>query len=86
MIDDVSFIKTFIMIQIMRLIIFNEFSYFKFLSIVEIHFATMIVMLKRLKLLKRCLQNMVIRDQWNSYREDSVRKVPHVKEIILDDI
>ena len=30
--------------------------------------------------------NMVIRDQWNSYREDSVRKVPHVKEIILDDI
>ena len=43
-------------------------------------------MLKRLKLLKRCLQNMVIRDQWNSYREDSVRKVPHVKEIILDDI
>ncbi|KAH1232682.1 hypothetical protein GmHk_09G025276 [Glycine max] len=63
-IGDASFIKVFIMTHSMRLAIFNEFSSLKLLSIAETHFASMIVMLKRLKLLKRCLQNMVISDQW----------------------
>ncbi|KHN03669.1 hypothetical protein glysoja_035412, partial [Glycine soja] len=85
-IGDASFIKVFIMTHSMRLAIFNEFSSLKLLSIAETRFASMIVMLKRLKLLKRCLQNMVISDQWNSYREDDVRKAAHVKELILNDI
>ncbi|KAH1205718.1 hypothetical protein GmHk_16G046360 [Glycine max] len=85
-IGDASFIKVFIMTHSMRLAIFNEFSCLKLLSIAETRFASMIVMLKRLKLLKRCLQNMVISDQWNSYREDDVRKAAHVKELILNDI
>ncbi|KAG4996813.1 hypothetical protein JHK85_028252 [Glycine max] len=85
-IGDASFIKVFIMTHSMRLAIFNEFSSLKLLSIAETRFASMIVMLKRLKLLKRCLQNMVISDQWNSYREDDVRKATHVKELILNDI
>ncbi|RZC19025.1 hypothetical protein D0Y65_006031 [Glycine soja] len=85
-IGDASFIKVFIMIHSMRLAIFNEFSSLKLLSIAKTCFASMIVMLKRLKLLKRCLQNMVINDQWNSYREDDVKKVAYVKELILNDI
>ncbi|KAG4991493.1 hypothetical protein JHK82_025010 [Glycine max] len=85
-IGDASFIKVFIMTHSMRLAIFNEFSSLKLLSIAETRFASMIVMLKRLKLLKRCLQNMVISDHWNSYREDDVRKAAHVKELILNDI
>ena len=83
-IGDASFIKVFIMTHSMRLAIFNEFSSLKLLSIAETRFASMIVMLKRLKLLKRCLQNMVISDHWNSYREDDVRKAAHVKELILN--
>ncbi|KAG4930462.1 hypothetical protein JHK82_047533 [Glycine max] len=85
-IGDASFIKVFIMTHSMGLAIFNEFSSLKLLSIAETRFASMIVMLKRFKLLKRCLQNMVISDQWNSYREDDVRKAAHVKELILNDI
>ncbi|KAH1213714.1 hypothetical protein GmHk_14G041617 [Glycine max] len=76
-IGDASFIKVFIMTHSMRLAIFNEFSSLKVLSIAETRFASMIVMLKGFKLLKRCLQNMVISDQWNSYREDDVRKAAH---------
>ena len=40
-------------------------------------------MLKRLKLIKRCLQAMAISDQWASYREDDVGKVQKVKDMIL---
>nr|KYP35685.1 hypothetical protein KK1_043272 [Cajanus cajan] len=85
-IDDALFIKTFIMTHSMRLAIFNEFSTLKLLSVADTRFASMIVMLKRLKLLKSSLQNMVISDQWNSYREDDVGKFARVKEIILNDI
>ncbi|XP_027351371.1 uncharacterized protein LOC113862485 [Abrus precatorius] len=86
LVDDASFIKTFIMTHSMRLAIFNEFSSLKLLSVAETRFASMVVMLKRLKLLKRVLQNMVISDQWNSYREDDVGKAAYVKELILNDI
>ncbi|XP_027364746.1 uncharacterized protein LOC113871850 [Abrus precatorius] len=86
LVDDASFIKTFIMTHSMRLTIFNEFSSLKLLSVAETRFVSMLVMLKRLKLLKRALQNMVISDRWNSYREDDVGKAAHVKELILNDI
>jgi hypothetical protein len=70
-VDDVSFIKTFIMTHFMSLAIFNEFSTLKLLSIGKTRFASMIVMLKRIKLLKTALQRMVISDQWSTYREDN---------------
>jgi hypothetical protein len=50
-VKEVSFIKTYIMNHI-ALAIFNEFSTFKLLSIGEICFAYMRVMLKSIKLLK----------------------------------
>ncbi|XP_075641346.1 uncharacterized protein LOC142613046 [Castanea sativa] len=37
-------------------------------------FASVVIMLKRLKLIKRCLQAMAISEQWASYREDDVGK------------
>ncbi|KAK9991720.1 hypothetical protein SO802_026705 [Lithocarpus litseifolius] len=43
-------------------------------------------MLKRLKLIKRCLQVMAISDQWASYREDDVGKAQKVKDMILSDL
>ncbi|KAH1082543.1 hypothetical protein J1N35_022304 [Gossypium stocksii] len=51
----------------------------------DTRFASMIVMLKRLKLIKRGLQNMVISDEWSTYREDDVSKASLMKEKILDD-
>ncbi|KAK8328179.1 hypothetical protein V6Z11_A11G233800 [Gossypium hirsutum] len=47
----------------MRLTIFNSFVPLKLLAFANTRFASMIVMLKRLKLIKRGLQNMVISDE-----------------------
>ena len=42
-------------------------------------------MLKKLKLIKRCLQAIAISDQWASYRENDVGKAHKVKEMIRSD-
>ena len=64
---------------------FNEFCPLKQLQVVDTRFALVIVMLKRLKLIKRCIQAMAISDQWASYREDDVGKAQKVKDLILSD-
>ena len=69
----------------MRLAIFNEFCPLKLLKIADTRFASVVVMLKRLKLIKRCLQAMAISDQWASYREDDVGNAQKVKDMILSD-
>ena len=51
-IDDVSFIRVFIMNHSMRLAMFNEFCPLKLLQVADIRFASVVVMLKRLKLKK----------------------------------
>lgn len=53
-INDTSFVNTFIMTHLMGLTIFNEFSFLKLLLIAKIHFASMIVMLKGCN----CLNNV----------------------------
>ncbi|XP_057779725.1 uncharacterized protein LOC130998313 [Salvia miltiorrhiza] len=83
---DASMIKIFIMNHRMRLAIFNQFFSLKLLSIAATRFASIIVMLKRLKLLKRSLSTMVISEQWDSYREDDVEKASLVKMKVLDDL
>ena len=64
---------------------FNEFCPIKLLQVADIRFASVVVMLKRLKLIKRCFQAMAISDQWAAYREDDVGKAQKVKEMILSD-
>ncbi|XP_052620999.1 uncharacterized protein LOC111909277 [Lactuca sativa] len=61
-------IKNFIMNHNMRLSIFTKFTPLRLLSVADTHFASIIVMLKRLKLIKRGLQAMVISEEWSSYR------------------
>ncbi|XP_075675128.1 uncharacterized protein LOC142644387 [Castanea sativa] len=56
------------------------------IEIADTRFASVVVMLKRLKLIKRCLQAMAISDQWVSYREDDVGKAQKVKDLILSDL
>ena len=70
----------------MRLAIFNEFCSLKLLQVADTRFASIVVMLKRLKLIKRCLQAMAISEQWASYREDDVEKGQKVKDMILSDL
>ncbi|CAN6880086.1 unnamed protein product, partial [Brassica oleracea] len=52
--------------------IFSKFSPLKLLAIADTRFASIIVMLKRLKLVKRGLEAMVISEEWSTYREDDV--------------
>ncbi|XP_075666005.1 uncharacterized protein LOC142635810 [Castanea sativa] len=56
------------------------------LQVADTRFASVVIMLKRLKLIKRCLQAMAISEQWASYREDDVGKAQKVKEMILSDL
>ena len=51
-IDDASFIRVFIMNHSMRLAMFNEFCSLKLLQVADTSFASIVVMLKRLKLIK----------------------------------
>ncbi|KAG2279755.1 hypothetical protein Bca52824_050975 [Brassica carinata] len=67
---DALAIKHFIMNHNMRLAIFSKFSPLKLLAVADTRFASIIVMLKRLKLIKRGLEAMVISEEWSAYRED----------------
>ncbi|KAL3813266.1 hypothetical protein ACJIZ3_014534 [Penstemon smallii] len=58
--------------QSMRFAIFNDISKHKLLVVAGIRFSSMIVMLKRFKLIKLQLQSMVISEQWCCYRDDVV--------------
>ena len=84
--DDALFIRVFIMNHSIRLAMFNEFCPLKLLQVANTRFASVVVMLKRLKLIKRSLQAMAINDQWASYREDDVGKDQNVKNMILSDL
>nr|XP_023915182.1 uncharacterized protein LOC112026735 [Quercus suber] len=83
--DNASFIHVFIMNHSMRLAMFNEFCPLKLLQFANIRFASVVVTLKRLKLIKRCLQAMAINDQWAANNEDDVGKAQKVKDMILSD-
>ena len=85
-VDEASFICVFMMNHSMRLAIFNEFYPLKLLTIAETRFASTIVMLRRLKLIRKHLQSMIISEQWMSYREDDVGKAQTVRDYILNDV
>ncbi|CAL5344431.1 unnamed protein product [Camellia sinensis] len=84
-VGDVMMIKNFICNHSMRLAMYNEFVSLKLLSVAETRFASSIVMLKRVKLIKQGLQTMVISDKWSCYRDDDIGKAKFVKDKLLDD-
>nr|VDD52427.1 unnamed protein product [Brassica oleracea] len=55
------------------------------IEIADTRFASIIVMVKRLKLIKRGLEAMVISEEWSTYREADVGKATFVKGMILSD-
>ncbi|XP_050205791.1 uncharacterized protein LOC126655601 isoform X1 [Mercurialis annua] len=78
-------IKNFIMTHSMRLAIFNRFSSLKLLSVADTRFASIVVMLKRIKLIRRALELMVLSEQWMLYRADDQGKARFVRDLILDE-
>ncbi|XP_073004802.1 uncharacterized protein [Typha latifolia] len=84
--EEVMCIKNFIMQHSMRLTFFNEFVNLKMLAVADTRFASVIVMLRRFKLIKCDLQSMIISDKWNCYKEDDIGKVQFVKEKVFNDI
>ncbi|KAG6523798.1 hypothetical protein ZIOFF_013685 [Zingiber officinale] len=83
--NDASMIKNFILNHNMRLSMFNDNSNLKMLSLADTRFASTIIMLKRFRQIKKCLENMVISERWDVYNEDDVVKARVVKYKILDD-
>ena len=69
----------------MRLAIFNRFSSLKLFLIADTHFASVVVMLKRFKLIRRALEAMVMSEQWVQYRDDDQGKAKFVREKIVDE-
>ncbi|KAH1217184.1 hypothetical protein GmHk_13G037891 [Glycine max] len=85
-VDDAMYVRNFILDHSMRLSMFNSFNTLKLLALAPTRFASTIVMLKRFKHLKKGLQEMVISEQWSSYKADDINKAKFVKETLLDDI
>ncbi|KAL4598518.1 hypothetical protein ACB092_11G064800 [Castanea dentata] len=84
--DEATFIRIFITNHSMRLAIFNSFSPLKLLVVAETRFASIIIMLKRLFQVKQHFRNMVISEEWMSYREDDVGKAQTVRDYVLNDL
>ncbi|KAG6496308.1 hypothetical protein ZIOFF_044169 [Zingiber officinale] len=61
--NDASMIKNFILNHKMRLSMFNDNSNLKMLSLADTRFASSIIMLKRFRQIKKCLENMVISER-----------------------
>lgn len=78
-------IQIFIMNHSIRLVMFTEFSKLKLFVVAETRFASMIIMLKRFRIVKMQLQSMVISERWSMYHEDNAEKVRILKEKLLDD-
>jgi hypothetical protein len=65
---------------------FTEHCNLKLLSVAPTRFASSIVMMKRFRLIKNGLQQMVISPKWDDYKEDDHVKARSVKEKLLDEL
>ncbi|KAL6519717.1 hypothetical protein OROMI_032611 [Orobanche minor] len=58
----------------------------KLLSVAETRFASVIIMLKRFKLLKRSLERLVLCEEWSSYRECDTARAQVIRSTMLDEL
>ncbi|XP_057425688.1 uncharacterized protein LOC130719057 [Lotus japonicus] len=84
-VDDAQLIRNFIINHSMRLSMSQQFVNLKLLAVVETRFASTIIMLKRLRVVKQGLLSMVIDEQWISYRDDDKHRAIFVKDTISND-
>ncbi|XP_074336689.1 uncharacterized protein LOC141673859 [Apium graveolens] len=78
-------IENFILNHNMVNTMFNLFSPLKLLCVAETRFASVIIMLKRFKLLKRALERLVLCEEWSTYREYDLPKAQVMRTTILDE-
>ena len=64
----------------MRLSMYNNHCKLKLLSVDDTRFGSTIVMLKRFKTIKRGLEQLVISEEWEMYKEDDVVKAKEVND------
>lgn len=79
---DALIIKNFIMNHFMRLVMFNEHVKMKLLAVANTRFASVIIMLKRFKVIKRGLQDLVLGDRWDMYKMMMWEKHYLLKKIV----
>lgn len=84
-IAEVVLIRNFITKHSMRLAMFNEHVELKLFTLAETRFASSIIMLQRFKDVKQGLRNLVICNQWSSYKDDDPNQALFIKEKLLDD-
>ncbi|XP_049936769.1 uncharacterized protein LOC126410604 [Nymphaea colorata] len=82
---DVRNIRNFIVNHQHALSIYNKHSDLKLLRVAETRFASLIVMVKRIKRVKSALISMVTDDDWSFYRADDDDKAQAIKGMILED-
>ncbi|KAJ6842503.1 uncharacterized protein M6B38_301855 [Iris pallida] len=83
---DVTVMRNFIIKHPMKLSIFNHHEELKLLTLPETRFAFVIIILRRFKVMKRSLQDMVLSERWSSYKESDEGKAQVVKQKVLDNI
>ncbi|XP_047309681.1 uncharacterized protein LOC124913102 [Impatiens glandulifera] len=84
--DKALMIKNYILNHNMVLAMFNQFSPLKLISIAQTIFASILVILKRFKLVKRALESMVLCNEWSTYRECDPSKAQTIRSTMLDDL
>jgi len=70
----------------MKLAMFNDYSKMKLLAVADTRFASWVIILKRFKVIKRNLQDLVLSDRWNMYKDDDMEQAQFVKEKVLNDL
>ncbi|XP_049933543.1 uncharacterized protein LOC116252633 [Nymphaea colorata] len=83
---DVKNIRNFIVNHQHALSIYNRYIDLKLLRVAETRFASIIVMMKRIKKVKSALINMVTDDDWNFYRAVDDDKAQTIKRLIVGDV
>ncbi|XP_074356651.1 uncharacterized protein LOC141696405 [Apium graveolens] len=85
-VDRALMIKNLILNHNMVATMFNNIAPLKLLGVAETRFASTIIMLKRLKLLKRALERLVLSEEWSTYREYDQAKASLIRTTILDEL
>ncbi|KAL9680292.1 hypothetical protein QQ045_018170 [Rhodiola kirilowii] len=83
--SDVFRIENFIVNHGMGLSIYLRFSALKLLSVAETRFASIVIMLKRFKIVKSALESMVVCDRWTTYKDDDQAKARFARDTILNE-
>ncbi|KAJ6810180.1 uncharacterized protein M6B38_158170 [Iris pallida] len=83
---EVVVIRNFIIKHPMKFPMLNHHEELKLLDIPKTRFAFDIIILRKFKVIKRSLQDMVVSERWNLYKEKDEGKAEFVKQKVLDDI